>query len=510
MPEPIGELLHRARRRLTTMLLAHSTIWILGATAAACSVLAGIARVVVVSWAELAILVMLGIALIASVVSSVRKRPSVLATSIEVDNRLGGFDRVSTAVERLQSTEPLSELDQRQLTSAAAWSNGRSLDDFGPVLPAPRLMALSAVALLGLAALVLAPSSADAIAAERAEVQQIIEEEAAALEELAEELPEEVANELRVIVEELRESETLEEALAKLAEAQQTLAERADPNALAKKTALSGLEGRLAQQALSEGGSLEESLSAIAENLADATEEEKAALAEELADRADDLAGIDDELSQALDQAASALANGEVPDLGAIGQAAQGAASDVSASDATAQASSAVGSAQQSLAQAAVAQAAQGSEGGQGEGQGEGSGEGQGEGSGGGQGAGGGGSGSGGAGSAPGATTGGTGNGSLGRDGFSDNDAIATPVRGDIVDVDAVQSSDEVQVDIFGNILGDAVGTTDGAGLANTPSLSYSDVFAVYQNTALESLDTMSVPLALQDIVNSYFTELEP
>ena len=358
MPDPIAELLARARRRLTTSLLAHGTTWTIGVTALACSILAAYARVWVIDWADQAIAYMLVGGLVWAIGSSLRMRPTLRQTSIEVDNRLNGYERVSTAFERLESSEQLSNLDERQLASATAWAQGRTLEHFGPVVPPARLVGLTLIAMLGLAVLVFAPSRADAIAAERAVVQQIIEEEAAALEELAEDLPEEVAEELRAIVEELRQTETLEEALAKLAEAQQTLAKNSDPDALAKKTALSGLETRLAQEALSDGGSLEQSLESIAENLANATDEEKTALAEELSDRAEDLAGVDNELSEALADAATALSSGGVPDLGAVATAAQAAQGDVSNSDATARASAAVGDAQQSLAQAAAAQAA--------------------------------------------------------------------------------------------------------------------------------------------------------
>jgi len=518
MPDPISELLGRARRRLTVMLAAHSFAWVIGIAALACGMLASLARVVVLPWADTTIVVTMTVAGLVALAIVVQKRPSIRRTSIEIDNRLGGYDRVSTAVERLSDSPVLSDVERTQVNSATAWANGRSLDGFGPVLVTPAILFLAALALAGLVVLVVAPSSADAIANEREAMQALIDEEADALEELSEELPEEVAEELRAIVEELRAAETLEEALAKLAEARQTLSNMEDPNELAKKTALAGLAARLAQQPLSNGGSLEESLAAIAESLAGATEEEKAALAQELADRADDFAGIDNQLAQALDNASSALASGGAPDLATVGEAAARTSADVSTSEAAGAASAAVAESQRMLSDAAAQGQGdgqgdgqgEGAGAGQGEGAGEGQGAGQGQGTGQGQGAGGGGGGQGGAGTSPGATNGGTGSGSLGRGGFSDEDPLAGPVRGDIVDAASVTSNDEVRVDIFGNLLGNTVGSAEGTGLANTPSVSYQDVFEQYRAEALDSLGGLTVPLSLQDIVNSYFTELEP
>ena len=117
---------------------------------------------------------------------------------------------------------------------------------------------------------------------------------------------------------------------------------------------------------------------------------------------------------------------------------------------------------------------------------------------------------SGGGGNGSGQVTGGSGSGSIGRGGFSDNDPIENPVRGEIVDPVAVQSSEEVRVDLNGNLLGDTVGTAGGVGLPNLPTVPYQNLFTEYEQAALESLDSLSVPPALREIVSNYFTELEP
>ena len=83
-------------------------------------------------------------------------------------------------------------------------------------------------------------------------------------------------------------------------------------------------------------------------------------------------------------------------------------------------------------------------------------------------------------------------------------------MRGEIVDPSAVASSEEVRVDVNGNLLGDTVGPAEGAGLPNLPTVPYQDLFTEYQQAALESLDALSVPPALRQIVSNYFTELEP
>ncbi|MDH3308840.1 MAG: hypothetical protein OEO77_15165, partial [Acidimicrobiia bacterium] len=111
--------------------------------------------------------------------------------------------------------------------------------------------------------------------------------------------------------------------------------------------------------------------------------------------------------------------------------------------------------------------------------------------------------------SVPGATPGASGSGSLPRGGFGDDDPLAPPARGEIVDPIAVQSADEVRVDLDGNFLGDTVGTSTGTGLRNLPFMSYRDRFVEYERRALESLDTLTVPPSLRNVVSTYFTELE-
>ena len=57
---------------------------------------------------------------------------------------------------------------------------------------------------------------------------------------------------------------------------------------------------------------------------------------------------------------------------------------------------------------------------------------------------------------------------------------------------------------------GDPTGSTSGQGVDNLPLQSYTDRFSEYQSAALDSLDRLVIPTALQDLVRQYFTELEP
>lgn len=58
-----------------------------------------------------------------------------------------------------------------------------------------------------------------------------------------------------------------------------------------------------------------------------------------------------------------------------------------------------------------------------------------------------------------------------------------------------------------GTITGKAEGE---GGQANVPLAPYTDRYADYQRTANDSLETLSIPASLKDLIRTYFTELEP
>jgi hypothetical protein len=58
---------------------------------------------------------------------------------------------------------------------------------------------------------------------------------------------------------------------------------------------------------------------------------------------------------------------------------------------------------------------------------------------------------------------------------------------------------------------GEVKGTTDGrGGVHNLPLLPYQSRFAEYRDTALGSLDSLSIPGSVRDVVRNYFTLLQP
>jgi hypothetical protein len=94
--------------------------------------------------------------------------------------------------------------------------------------------------------------------------------------------------------------------------------------------------------------------------------------------------------------------------------------------------------------------------------------------------------------------------------GGGDQDPFARPERGRVFDPVEAGLGEEVRVRLEGDQPGDVTGSTQGSGVRNLPLTSYSDRFAEYRSTALDSLERLSVPSALQQLVRDYFTRLEP
>ena len=95
--------------------------------------------------------------------------------------------------------------------------------------------------------------------------------------------------------------------------------------------------------------------------------------------------------------------------------------------------------------------------------------------------------------------------------GTGDDDPARDPVRSQVFDPTEFGLGDEVRVPMSPDGRpGDPQGTTSGSGVENLALTPYAERFADYQRTALESLDSMSVPSQLRELVRLYFTELEP
>lgn len=526
VPEQVRRLVGDARGRLTVAGIIRRVVAALGASAALAAGLVGVARHWVIEWAEGVALALVALAALGALVWSLLRRPSPVESAIAVDRRLGGYDRVTTAL--LAGDEAEDEMSARQQAAAAAWAEARDVRPVAALVPDRRAWGLTLLAVAVLAALILIPAPTDTALAQREADRAAIDAEADRLEELAEDAPADLAEQLDALAEELRRSPDIESALETLGEARQELAEALDPAALARRTGLAGLDASFQQQPIGEGNSAEEQLQALADRVEGGDLSGLAQAVAQLRERAADAAGVDPELSDALAEAAEQLTQlaagtGEASEAAgalreaaaAVGDARQAAAAD----QARAQAAGEVGDAQQRLADAAGEGGEGSGEGsgdgsGQGAGEGSGSGSGQGSGQGGGQGGqgGGGGGGGNGAGGQQGGTAGsGSGGSGMGSGGFGDEDPNQAPGRATVFDPISEALGERERVDLAGSEEGEVQGLTDGrGGVENLPLTPYSERFAEYQSQALESLDSLAVPGSVRDVVREYFTLLQP
>ncbi len=391
LPEPIVRLLSAARRRLLGMRL---TSWLLMAVAVAGFLgagLVGVARFVVIPWAESFAFWTLGIGVVAGLAVAAITAPDRRRAAMELDRRLGGFDRVTTALE-LAERSPLTTRERQQITAAGVWASARRLEGFGKLLPARPVPQLAVVGLAGLLVAALVPAATDAAVAARLADRQAIDAAADRIQGQAEVVDPEVADELEAIAERLREADTLEAAISELGEARRSLTESLDPAELARRTALAGMEQRLARDPVAAGASAAEQLERLSEEIeSGSSPQDSEQIASELAARAEDFAGVDQALSEALSSAAERLAAGD--GLGTdSAEALRRAADELRRSDREAaaaedreQAGAAVRREQEGLAERRD-DPSQGEGQGQGQGQGEGQGQGRGQGQGQGQG----------------------------------------------------------------------------------------------------------------------------
>jgi hypothetical protein len=473
------------------------------------SVVLAIARWRVVTWAEPFALALVAGLMVVGAAAALLRRPGIRRVAIEIDNRLESRDLIATALE-LSGGPELSDEELIQIRRSAAWSTGRSVRELGPIAPDRRISLIALLVLAAALALALVPSTADVAQARQEATRQVIAEQADQLEETISQLPPEEAAQLLELLDELRDAETFEQALADITEARQLLAESQDHDTIARRTAQAGVERTLAGEG-ADGASAGEQLAALAEQLGEMDDFERESLADGLEQAAQDTAGIEPDLSEALQDAATSIRLGQGADeLGAASEAAAAAASALQAAEGVDQAQAQLRDAQQALADAAAQQAV-GEGQGQGEGQAQGEGQGQGQGQGQGEGQGGAGGGGGSGANNQGQAPSGTGSGSdVPRGGENDPDPVVGPLRGSIADVAAVDSADQVRVDMEGNEVGDIAGQVAGEGLRNLPLVPYSHQFAVYEQQALDALETLSIPPSLSDVIRDYYKELEP
>ena len=362
------------------------------------------------------------------------------------------------------------------------------------------------------------------------DVATAIEAEAEQLERIAEAIGEsnvdtadEIADELARLAQELRQAETLEQALQSLEDAERRLGSEMDPDFLSQKAAVQGLARDLALRPLSEGA-----LDAVSqlEQLADAldglSDPELAALSARLSDLAESQAAGNPQLSSELAEAARAISSG---DLDAAARALQRAAGEQESGIDGARGQQALSETQRALEGARTRLGGANSSGegagegdGQGEGEGQGLGEGEGQGQGQGEGEGQGGQGGGGGQQAGGGggeisnvvpgdgnASGQGGQGSIGASGTEDHGSeVETANVYSPVESDALNRL--LQVDIEGGSGdGDVLGRADGPTARGEAVVPYAQVLPEYLNQAADALGELQLPPSMRTIVQTYF-----
>lgn len=516
-PESLARLVASARRRLWVSRLVGELTLGLGVGAAGAAAVWGVSRVFVAPWADGVALTVVAVAVAGVLGWWVVSPPSAAQAALWADHRLGGEDRLSTAWE-LAGRSRLGEAEVRQVKAAGSWASGADRKGLRGEYPSAWMLVLVLLAVVSAGMMAVSPSVTDQALAETRRVREVVDREAEAVQTLAEQSPEGLSEQLSELAERLSETETLEEALSELSVARLELEERLGPNRLAENTALAGLASRLSRLPVGEGEDPAARLEDLASSLGSLSPDQLAALARELADRASDFAGINDELASALEEAASALsAEGLDPALaaGALQRAAQqvsAARARAAAASSQAAAAAQLADAEERLRNAGQGEGRQGSGGGKGSGQGEGQGsEGgrgspsdQGPGSGAGQGEimGGGGGGQ--------PDPSGAGGGQVARVGDDDPAREPASSSSSIFEPPPGGLGEEVHVPIEGTESGDVAGSSAAPSMANPALVSYKDRLPEYRSAALESLQRRPLPSHLTEVVQTYFTELEP
>ena len=518
-PESLLRLIALARRRLWFSRLVGEVVLGLGVGASGAAAVWGLSRVFVLPGADGVALTLLAVAVAGVVGWWAVSRPSAAQAALWADHRLGGEDRLSTAWE-LAGRSRLDPAEVRQVKAAGSWAAGADRKGLRGEYPSGWMLGLVLLAVVSAGMMAVSPSVTDQAVAESRRVREVVDREVESVETLAEQAPEDLSEKLSELAERLAETETLEEALSEVSVARLELEERLGPNRLAEDTALAGLASRLARLPVGEGEDPAARLEDLASSLGSLSEDQLAALARELADRASDFAGINDQLAEALEEAASALA-AEGLDPALASGALQRAAQQVSAAQARAAEASSTAAAAAQLAEAEqrLRDAREGEgQPGSGEGEGSGQGEGQGaeEGRGGpseqrpGSGAGQGEIMGGGGGGRPDPSDGDGGGGEVA--GVGDNDPAREPASSPVSVFEPPPGGldEEVHVPIDGTETGDVAGSAVAPSMANPALVPYTDRLAEYRSAALESLQRRPLPSHLTEVVQTYFTELEP
>lgn len=445
---------------------------------------------------------------------------------------LGARDAFTTA---LEFTDPGNGMHQAIQERADSLATGSRPSEAIPIgADRRRLRQFGIAAALALLIGLLPPLgsspalSSDVAAALEAEAEQL-ERIAEAVEESGVETSNEIAAELERLAQELRQAETLEQAMQSIEDSEKRLAGQVDPDFLSQKTAAQGLARDLALRPLTDGGPVDpgSQLQQLAAELGSLSQPELAALSDRLSDLAESQAAGNTELSNELSKAARSIESG---DLEAAADALQRAASEQGSGLEGARGQQALTETQRALegAQARLGGAGAAGQEGQGEGEGEGQGEGVGqgedeaggEGQGQGEGDGGGDGGQGGAGGQQ--SSGGSGEISnvapgdgdaSGQGGQGNVGAAGTEDHGTEVETANVFSplEDEALTELLqvgiegGSPDGDIVGRADGPTARGDSVVPYAQVLPEYLNQAADALGQLELPPSMRSIVQAYF-----
>jgi hypothetical protein len=462
----------------------------------------------------------LAVALVVFAVGLRQVLPSLADAARFADLRLGGRERLVTALEF--ATEG-GWLYQRQRDDAAAFAGRARLEDLGPVSFPWRELLVAVAAAAGAVLLAALPNPAldqlrqhradAAVQARAADQVQSIARQAAAQARPGEDPQKRQAltQDLQKASDSVRKAQDPQSALASLSQAQDQLRELQDPGLSGKQDAATAAGAQLARnpQAAKAGDALtrqdmqsaSNELNNLASSLPSLNSQQRQQLSDSLA-QASAAAGGDPKLQQSLKNASDALNKGDVQAAQQALQAAAQESRSLGAQDSfqgdVNQAVNALQQAKTPLAQQASGQQGQGQQGqgqqgqgqqgqgqqGQGQGQGQGLGPGQGAGQGQGQGQ----QGQAGGGSGTGASGSGGGSGSLGSNPKAGSEQVYVPGQ--------AQGTS-------GN------GTPDGSGQGVQNGLvPYEQVLAQYQNAAINQVDRADIPEQQRALVQQYFNDL--
>lgn len=466
----------------------------------------------------LTVALMAGAFLVALILRAATMRITPWDASRAAELGLGARDAFTTALEFTDPDDGVHQVIQDEADQLAA---GSKAADAIPIKPDG--VNLRRVGMAGVIALLIGllpplgstPAlSSDLRAALDAEADQL-ERIAGAVEAADVETSDDIVSELERLARELRQAQSLEQALESLEDADRRLNEQVDPDFLAQKTAVQGLARDLALRPLTDDAPVDATsqLEGLAEELDSLSEPERAALVDRLSELAESQAAGNADLSSRLSEAARAIAEG---DLEAAASSLQQAAADQQTGLDDARGQQALSETQRALEGARARLSGDGTGGEQGEGEGEGQGEGQqgerqGQGRGGGQG----GQPAGGNGEISGVTPGdgnASGQGGQGDVGAGDNSAGNTDVETASVFSPLEEEAaltDLLQVDIEGGSgEGDIVGTADTQTARGQSIVPYAQVLPEYLNQAADALGELQLPPSMRGIVQTYFDRL--